>query len=293
MKNKNYFLLIILLLNLTGCAFLETSEKRANININKLIKENEFAAAISYMDNLPDPISNKKKIKKNRTRIIKSMHAYEEKTLARINSFVEKSNWKAVIDIFSVALQKLPEESVVFREYKTFKETRNRHIYELEIQALVVRGNSLEKIVELSHSILESDPYNSSKKRKLYLSTSEAKNIAEELLEHGIKAIENNEISIAKRTLPLALRLYKSKEIEIANKQLEKLSKSMSEPLQDLINKGAELYGQEHYEEAIIIWQQVLLLDPENNDIKSNLERTQRVIENLKRLKKSNKESKK
>jgi len=152
----------------------------------------------------------------------------------------------------------------------------------------VTRAGSLEKILQIRQSISELDPYSYMKKIKLSLLNSEIESIAYELLEHGVKALEDNEISIAKRTLPLALRLHESKEIKAANRRLEKLSKSMGGSLHDLMNKGAELYGQERYEEAIVIWQQVLLLDPENTEIKANLERAQRVIENLERLKKSN-----
>ena len=171
-------------------------------------------------------------------------------------------------------------------EYKSFKEQQQRYIYELEIKALVTRASSLVEIVKIRQSISESDPYSSMKKFKLFLLTGEAEDVAEELLEYGLKAINDTQYSIAKRTLPLALRLYQSKEIKLANKRLEKLNASMAETLQNIINNGAELYGQERYEEAIVVWQQVLLLDPENSAVKENLKRTKRVIESLRRLKK-------
>ena len=288
MKYKNFFLFIVLLVNLAGCAFLETNKKKASDIVEQLIQKQEFAAAISYMDNLPDVISNSKELIAKRKSIIQPMHAYEEKTLARVKSSVEQGDWKTAIDIYDDALDRLPKSSIVFREYESFKELKQRYIYELEIQALVTRAGSLEKILQIRQSISELDPYSYMKKIKLSLLNSEIESIAYELLEHGVKALEDNEISIAKRTLPLALRLHESKEIKAANRRLEKLSKSMGGSLHDLMNKGAELYGQERYEEAIVIWQQVLLLDPENTEIKANLERAQRVIENLERLKKSN-----
>ncbi|MDH5612368.1 MAG: hypothetical protein OEY66_07940 [Gammaproteobacteria bacterium] len=288
MKYQKFFLCIFLLVNLAGCAFLETNKKKASDIVEQLMQDNEFVSAIFYLDSLPDAISSSKELSEKRKVLTQAMHVYEDKVLAKVKLPVEQGNWKVAIDIYEDALARLPKSSIVFREYESFNELKQRHIYELEIQALVIRAGSLEKIMKIRQSISELDPYSYIKKIKLSLLNSEIESIAGELLEHGVKALEDNEIAIAKRTLPLALRLYDNKEIEAANKRLEKLSKSMGGPLQDLINKGAELYGQERYEEAIVIWQQVLLLDPENTEIKANLERTQRVIENLERLKKSN-----
>ena len=260
--------------------------KEANIDIAQFIMEKDFASAISYLDKLPDSISGSKQLISKRKSIVKSMYDYEEQVLAKAHSFVEQGKWKAVIDIYEEALPRLPESSVVYSEYESFKEQQQRYIYELEIKALVTRASSLVEVVKIRQAISESDPYSSMKKFKLFLLTGEAEDVAEELLEYGLKAINDSQYSIAKRTLPLALRLYQSKEIKLANKRLEKLNASMAETLQNIINNGAELYGQERYEEAIVVWQQVLLLDPENSAVKENLKRTKRVIESLRKLKK-------
>ncbi|MES0327482.1 MAG: hypothetical protein ABUK13_04740 [Gammaproteobacteria bacterium] len=286
MKYQSYLLLITVFFNLSGCAFLVGNVKEANIDVAQFIMEKDFASAISYLDKLPDSVSGSKQLISKRKSIVKSMYDYEEQVLAKARSFVEQGNWKAAIDIYEEALPRLPESSVVYSKYESFKEQQQRYIYELEIKALVTRASSLVEIVKIRQSISESDPYSSMKKFKLFLLTGEAEDVAEELLEYGLKAINDSQYSIAKRTLPLALRLYQSKEIKLANKRLEKLNASMAETLQNIINNGAELYGQERYEEAIVVWQQVLLLDPENSAVKENLKRTKRVIESLRRLKK-------
>lgn len=286
MKYQRYLLLIVVFFSISGCAFRQVNVKEANIDVSQFIKEKEFASAISYLDDLPDSISSSKQLRNKRKSIVKPMYDYEEEVLIKAQSYVEKVNWKAAIDTYEEALPKLPETSVVYQEYETFNKKLQRYIYELEIKALVTRASSLVKIMEIRQSISKYDPYSNMKKFKLYLLTGEAEDVAEELLEYGLIAIEDRHYPIAKRTLPLALLLYQSEEIKLANKRLKKITQSMAVTLQNIINKGAELYGQERYEEAVVVWQQVLSLDPENSVVKENLKRTKRVIESLRRLKK-------
>ena len=286
MKYQSYLLLIVVFFSLSGCSFRQVNIKEADDSVSQYIKEKEFASAISYLDDLPDAVSNSKQLKNKRKSIVEPMYDYEEKVLVKARSCVEKVDWKGAIDAYEEALPKLPETSVVYQEYEAFNKKLQRYIYELEIKALVTRASSLVKIMKIRQSISKYDPYSNMKKFKLYLLTGEAEDVAEELLEHGLIAIDEKHYPIAKRTLPLALRLHQSKEIKLANKRLEKLNASMAETLQNIINNGAELYGQERYEEAVVVWQQVLLLDPENSAVKENLKRTKRVIESLRRLKK-------
>lgn len=286
MKYQSYLLLIVVFFSLSGCSFRQVNIKEADDSVSQYIKEKEFASAISYLDDLPDAVSNSKQLKNKRKSIVEPMYDYEEKVLVKARSCVEKVDWKGAIDAYEEALPKLPETSVVYQEYEAFNKKLQRYIYELEIKALVTRASSLVEIMKIRQSISKYDPYSNMKKFKLYLLTGEAEDVAEELLEYGLIAIEEKHYPIAKRTLPLALLLYQSKEIKIANKRLKKITQSMAVTLKNIINRGAELYGKERYEEAVVVWQQVLLLDPENSTVKENLKRTKRVIESLRRLKK-------
>ena len=285
MKYQSYLLLIVVFFSLSGCSFRQVNVKEVDDSVSQYIKEKEFASAISYLDDLPDAVSNSRQLKNKRKSIVKPMYDYEEKVLVKARSCVEKVDWKGAIDAYEEALPKLPETSVVYQEYEAFNKKLQRYIYELEIKALVTRASSLVKIMKIRQSISKYDPYSNMKKFKLYLLTGEAEDVAEELLEHGLIAIEERHYPIAKRTLPLALRLYQSEEIKLANKRLDKITRSMAETINIIINKGVELYGKEQYEEAIVIWQQVLLMDPENSVAKANLTRAKRVIKSLKRLK--------
>lgn len=286
MKYQSYLLVIVLWLSMSGCALLKTSTKNVDDNFNQLVRENEFVSAIDYLDELSESLYSSKKLKKKRNSMIKPMRSYEEQSLGKIRSFVEQENWKAAIDVFDDVLPRLPKGSVVYKEYDSFNKLKQRHIYELEIQVLITKANSLEDILKVRQSISELDPYSYIKKIKLSLLKSELEDVAEELFEYGLKAIEDSHYSIAKRTLPLALRIYQSKEIQLANKRLEIIFESMQKSIQNLTDSGTELYGKERYEDAVFIWQQVLLLDPENKDVKISLERAKRVIESLQRLKK-------
>ncbi len=62
----------------------------------------------------------------------------------------------------------------------------------------------------------------------------------------------------------------------------------MEEYIEKLTEYGTKLYSNEEYNGALEIWDEVLYLDPNNEKVKANKERTEKVLQTLEKIKKEN-----
>ena len=70
--------------------------------------------------------------------------------------------------------------------------------------------------------------------------------------------------------------------------RLTQLDARIKRQIQAGLDQGSEYYTQGEYEKAKQVWENTLRLDPNNQDLRTNIARVDKVIEKLKNLKKSN-----
>lgn len=96
------------------------------------------------------------------------------------------------------------------------------------------------------------------------------------------KAMATGDLSGAKRYLfRLTPEMKKSVAAELMQ---ERLDKEISEYVQEELSVGDSSYRAGEYEQAIKIWQTIIELDPENETVKSKIERAKVIVEKVQSL---------
>lgn len=107
----------------------------------------------------------------------------------------------------------------------------------------------------------------------------------------GQKQLEKAKSSLSQGELKVALAAYKKipskdKKHALVVAFRQELNSRIKTSVKQGIKLGRKLYSQGQIEQAVAVWNDVLELDPNNEYLKSHVERAQRVIENLDKLKK-------
>jgi tetratricopeptide (TPR) repeat protein len=83
-----------------------------------------------------------------------------------------------------------------------------------------------------------------------------------------------------------ALRMFKN--VDITHKNVAKIvsdiEKQLQNDAQDHYRKGVEYFLAEQLDQAIKEWEETLRLHPDHRDAKRDLQKTRRLLENLRKL---------
>jgi len=111
------------------------------------------------------------------------------------------------------------------------------------------------------------------------------------LSERGRKLLEKAKTTLKQGDLKVTLKAYqkiptKDKKHALVTAFKQDLDVRIKENVAQSIELGRKLYSQGQIEQALAVWNDVRELDPDNEYLISYIERAQRVIENLDKLKK-------
>jgi tetratricopeptide (TPR) repeat protein len=113
-------------------------------------------------------------------------------------------------------------------------------VQELRVDQLVAKARWLERSLPVQESIVTADPEDWRAHRELEALRTEARDVATELTEVGLNALDRNDLGIAGRTLPIASRLHPTTVAEKARDQL-----SFAETVQVQAHSRAQQHAME------------------------------------------------
>ena len=103
------------------------------------------------------------------------------------------------------------------------------------------------------------------------------------------KALDNHELV---KALDYVARLKLLGELDESEVLLaQRLTSLLNQQVKEYIEQGVEHYGLGQYKKAIAAWEEVLALDPNNEQALEHIGRAERILEKLQRLRDSKKES--
>ncbi len=107
---------------------------------------------------------------------------------------------------------------------------------------------------------------------------------SEKLITSYKQAYKNNKLQLAYQFINQAAKLNPNNR-EIKIKKL-RLAEEIEEKVQLLLSSGRQLYTAGNYEKALESWKKTLKLDSRNQEALNNIERTEKILINLSRIKK-------
>jgi tetratricopeptide (TPR) repeat protein len=281
-------IIILVLLFISGCALQQKSDRQTGDQIAYHMNKGNYSKAYNIYSGLSEKEKNGKTVKKKFKQLQAKITKIKETTEQAADQAIEKGDWKKAIDVYKKQ-EALIEVDAVFKEsYNRFVKRHEREKKEANNDFLIVRADYLIKTLQIKQSSHKVDPYDSEIEDQIDDIKEESVSISRQLLELGTKAIHDNDISTARKLIPLAKQLDDNKEVTRASKVLEKITKPLDKYIVRLTEKGTRLYSDEEYKKALEVWNDVLYLDPNNKKVQANRERTNKVLESLEKIKQEN-----
>ncbi len=351
-----YSLLCLFFLFLQSCAninHLDSEPDRMEL-LDQCLAEQEFSKALALIADTPTEHQQAQELEEKQKVILDQLRSFEKQTINTASTQEKNNDWPGAKLTYVEALQKnstsIPLKEAQQAMIKRFQEK----MATLDHELLIINGESLLKELPLLKERYESDPEDTVVTKRYSRIQNDTREIAIELLKLGEQKFADNDLAMARRSLPLAaklapqdpeaqsaLRLLNSRleaskikkqktrkkvakkndkiETEAFNKamaqgdlsearqHLARLTPVMqrsivAELMQERLDSAIEDYVQEEqsigdffyrigdYQHAIKAWENVVELDPDNEIVKTKLERALTIVEKLESLRERQKQ---
>lgn len=211
-----------ILCQLSGCASLLTSESNGNDQIEQLLDRQEYGKALAVVRDARETSSPAiANLQETEQRIHAQIAIYEQQVIARAESAAVVGEWGAAFELYRNALSRLPDSAPLRQGEQQLVERHAKYAAMLDLDRLIAKGEWTLKDLEISKLSEAKNPSGWLGPYSLNRKIGHANEIAHDLAEQGKRALEQNDLVLAKRLLPLALSLSNTGETEALNAQLQ------------------------------------------------------------------------
>jgi len=213
---------IILLSHITGCANLSISTGKANEQIEYWLRQQEYGKALALVADLKEsPSPAMSNLQETQEKINAHIASYEQEVLAKADKAVAMTDWGTAFDVYREALSRLPESKRLQQGQQQLLQRRAEHLDKLELERLIAKGEWTLKDLEISKLAKANNAGGWFGQFALNRKSASANELALELTDHGKRALERKDLTLAKRLLPLAINLSNAVESSALNTQLQ------------------------------------------------------------------------
>jgi tetratricopeptide (TPR) repeat protein len=226
MKHSVWFIGIILLSQIAGCASLPASTGNANDQIDYWLSRQEYGKAAAILASLkesPSPATSN--LEEVQEKIKSHIASYEQQVIAEADQAVATSDWGAAFALYRVALSRLPDSRPLHQGQQQLRQRHAAHVDQLELDRAIAKGEWTRKDLEISKVAEANNSGGWFGRYVLNRKIASADERGRELAEHGKRALERQDLTLAKRILPLAMALSSSVESKALNAQLQETLK--------------------------------------------------------------------
>lgn len=291
--------IITILAVLSACSTLEQSNETLVKPLTSILKsdstiagtmanhinQGELRSAYDVYNSLFELQKKREAIHKKYLELQRHIDTVRVNTENAAEHAIQKNDWKQAVDLYQNQTSLIEINPAFKTSYNNFLSRQKKAIQQLDNSFIIVRAEYLIKELPVSRRAIILDPYNAEKNRQLKSTEKEAKEIANLLLQSGVKAIRKRDIPTARKLIPLAKQLDNNKAVSRASRALDRMTRPLDEHIEKLIEQGTQLYSDEQYALALEKWNEILFLDPNNEKITANRERTEKVLQSLEDLK--------
>lgn len=213
-------LLLFAMLQLGACAIIPALEGDLGEQLDRNLAENEYARALDILAYIREDHPDYARLVARRSQVEARAKAFEKAQIRRAAELTARAEWAGALETYREAINKLPHSVALRMELQAFRRKQARRIEELKVDRLVTRARWLERAMALQNAIVQVDPDDWIENRELGRYEAEAAELATELTRIGNRALEEENLGIAARTLPIATRLSPTSSAESAKDRL-------------------------------------------------------------------------
>jgi len=226
MRQLVWMLGIIVLGHISGCASLHTSTGDADDRIDRWLNQQEYGKALALVADLKESHSPAiSTLQETQEKINIQIASYEQHVIANAESAAAIGDWGAAFALYHDALSRLPESTLLQQGEQQLIQRHAEYVETLEIDRLIAKGEWTLKDLEISKMTAAKDPHGWFGTYSLNRKIGGANTLALDLAEHGRRALDHKDLTLAKRVLPLASNLSNATEIEALNARLQEMLK--------------------------------------------------------------------
>lgn len=215
-----YLLLLPLLALQVGCAVLLTSYDSMESEVSQWINAKEYGRALDALSNV-DPTDPKYLQAAEKRKQVEALAArYEQEIRRQTRADIKNGKWAQALNTYDEALSRLPKSAVIKDGLAQLHLEQAEELEQLELKRLLDHGNWLQQTLPTYQQITRTDPRSRSASQQLENIQSEKEKVANELALFGNKALANDRIEIADRTLSMAAQLSNTPAIAESMKKL-------------------------------------------------------------------------
>lgn len=214
-----YLLLLLVLVLQAGCAVL-TKYDSVEPQVAKWIQSKQYGKALEVLSYVAPTDPDYAKAAEKRKEVEALAARYEQDIRRQTRADVKAGKWAKALDTYDDALNRLPKSALLKDGLAQLHQEQTEELERLELKRLLDHGEWLKKTLPTYKQIVRLDPRSRSAAQKLEDIQSQASRIADELALFGNKALANDRIGIADRTLNLAAKLSNHPAIEESLKKL-------------------------------------------------------------------------
>ena len=200
-------LLLFLSTLLHGCAYLHSLSSDLPQKIDGWVAAHEYGQALDTLSHVSKTHKQYALLKnKKRTVLIKAKDFEHSQHLAAQKQENNKQ-WHKADNIYTYALEKYPQSSLLRTEYQSFKKRRDKYLTALETKLSIAKGNWLIESTPLQEKIARATPDDYYTQRRFNKNNQELQATADERMGCAETAIQSGHIPLAEKCLDTADRL--------------------------------------------------------------------------------------
>lgn len=260
---SRHLLLLLLLLSLNGCAYLASVSGDLDAQLDRWTAQQEYGKALAALDHVKPTRADYVVLMKKRDTILVKAEQYERETVNQATDLARRGQWQQALERYDQALSRLPDGKILQTGHAQLLRQQAARLDELELDLLIARGEGLLHLLPVYTDRANVDPRSWRAQRELRSAQESAERIAIELTQRGRTALEQRDLNLARRSLPLALRLHPNSETKQANQDLlrrlgppaTQTTKPAAKPsredeTRELLQRYRQAYGSKDWGEA-------------------------------------------
>lgn len=201
-----YFIVVFLLCSLPSCIYLSTDTDRLAL-LEQYQAEQNYGKALTLIAETPEEYPQALKIEKKRKLLLDELRSYEKQVISKGLEQEQKNDWPAAQKTYVEALEKSGVSKAIQLVQQEMLHRFQRKMDALEYEELIVTAEWLEKKLFLLRDIYKNNPDDLTNRWRYSRTKNDAQEISMQLVPLAEQMLEEKNISMASRVIPLIVKL--------------------------------------------------------------------------------------
>lgn len=224
---------LLTLIALSGCSWLQPQGNELSTRLDALVAEKRYGDALDMLARVPPDSPDYGRFAERRKSIETQAAQYERKTVDDGRQFMTQDRWFQALNLYDEAMNRLPRSTVLRDGLADLHKQQQTRLTIQEQELVIAKGEWLANVITVYRRMTTIDPRNNSYQNQLEKYQAEGEQAAASLLKIGTQAKTAGNDDIASRALPLAARLSDKKEFQQAAQKYEQTRPRDSRSVQD------------------------------------------------------------